>query len=949
MNLSPRILIVEDELLITLDIKRRLTRLGYQVVGNTTNGEGALMLAEALRPDLVLMDIRLDGAMDGIEAAKQIGDRFHLPVAFLTAYAETATLERAKQANPFGYILKPVEDRELKTIIEIALYKHQAEQEIRRVNRLYTILSQVNQTIVRAATREEVFQRVCQIAVDAGSFKVAWVGWYNHQEHLLRRVAQAGDTMDAIGDLKISDAHVGGENLTIEAIRTGKACLCNDVSSDNQWQLDKTFTPQKGFLSLAAFPILMRGTTCAVLTLYAGEKNFFNGLETKLIVEITQDIAFALEHLDTETKRREAEENLRKSQANLARAESFSHIMVTHIALDGRWLKVPPLLCTYLGYTKDELLARRVQDVTHPEDAETDWQQYQKLLQSDLKAFSSEKRYRNKAGQILWFDVNTALVMNAQGNTDFFLTNLRDITESKRSMEKVRAQATLLDLTQDAIKVRDFQGHILYWNKGAEKLYGWTEVEVMGQDTKPLLDREDELTLKSALEQTRKIGQWNGEMIKTTKTGSQVTVQSRWTLLKNESYAPQSILIVDTDITERKQTEAQLLHSQRMDTIGALASGIAHDLNNILAPILMCAMILRKDCNSPENLSLLQTVEKCAQRGADIVGQLLSFSRGPSKKMLLNPRHLLKEIAQVAQETFPKSITLKTDIPKIPHQVNGDATQLHQLLLNLCVNARDAMPSGGTLTLHLEPIQLDQCFVQSLPDVKPGPYVLLSVKDTGVGIPIELREKIFEPLFTTKPPGKGTGLGLAAVKTIVKNHGGFVQVFSEINQGSEFKVYLPAVLLAESHDTTILVKFPPEGHGEAILVVDDEASVCAVIQRVLEGHAYEVLVANDGAQALGIFAQNLKRINAVLLDMVMPVMDGAATVKVLRKLKPDVKIIIASGAASPEQQAEVAKLGVQATILKPFTAEELLETVNRVLNGSSAKSVDKGLVNSFAY
>jgi two-component system, cell cycle sensor histidine kinase and response regulator CckA len=397
---------------------------------------------------------------------------------------------------------------------------------------------------------------------------------------------------------------------------------------------------------------------------------------------------------------------------------------------------------------------------------------------------------------------------------------------------------------------------------------------------------------------------------------------------------------VVVDITERKQSEeelrnmeAQFLRAQRMESLGTLSSGIAHDFNNILTPILAAAQLipLKIPNLDRQNLELLKLIEGSTKRGADLVKQILAFARGvEGKRLPLQVRHLLAEVIKVARQTFPKSITISTDIPtKNLWTVSADATQLHQVLMNLCVNARDAMPDGGTLSLAIANQFIDEAYTRMNLEAKVGSYVTITVADTGTGIPANLIDRIFDPFFTTKEQGKGTGLGLSTVLGIVKGHGGFVRVYSEIGSGSQFKVYLPAIAdtdMPQEEEQTLF-----SGNQELILIVDDEPLIRQVAQTVLENHNYRTLLASDGIEAIALYAQHKREISAVLMDMMMPSMDGLTAIRTLQKLNPKIKVVATSGLTSNSQLTEELDINVQAFLAKPYTAKELLDVLQKVL------------------
>ncbi|KAM3091356.1 response regulator [Phormidesmis sp. 146-12] len=514
---------------------------------------------------------------------------------------------------------------------------------------------------------------------------------------------------------------------------------------------------------------------------------------------------------------------------------------------------------------------------------------------------------------------------------DLLARSLRYAIERQRAEQKIREQAALLEITTDAMLVRDLQHTIVFWNKGAERLFGWKAEEAIGQNVNQLMYRKSSSQLKEAVNTVLEKGEWIGELNKITKSGQEVIVESRWTLVRDDAKRPKSILTVDTDITEKKQLEAQFFRAQRLESIGTLASGIAHDLNNILTPILAASQLLPLKLKNLDDRSqlLLQLLETNAKRGADLVKQVLSFTRGvEGRRMVLQTRHLIGEIERTIQETFPKSITVCTHIPKDLWTVSGDSTQLHQVLMNLCVNARDAMLSGGLLTISAQNQWLTENDARLNFEAQVGPYIVISVADTGMGIPESNLERIFEPFFTTKELGKGTGLGLSTVVGIVKSHGGFVTVSSQEGKGTEFKVFLPAVMVREarSQDDSELRK----GAYSLILVVDDEAPVRDSTRIALESYEYQVLTATNGREAIDLYARHSQDIRLVLLDLMMPVMDGPETIAILKRMNPEIEIVAMSGLSSKSMIGEAAAAGVQRFLSKPFTVRELLGTLQEV-------------------
>ena len=547
--------------------------------------------------------------------------------------------------------------------------------------------------------------------------------------------------------------------------------------------------------------------------------------------------------------------------------------------------------------------------------------------------FAVEYRTLCKDGTYKWIFSRGIALWDEQGNVLRMAGSETDITARKLAEQQAREQAALIDITTDAILVLSLTGNIVFCNQGAQRVYGWEQAQMQGKNAHYLLYDDSslpqlELALKTVLEH----GEWHGELYQYCKDDRKIIVEGRWTVIRDEQGNPKSILTVATDITEKKQLEAQFLRTQRLQSIGTLASGIAHDLNNILTPILAVAQLLPLklpdlDDNTQELVKIV--LDNC-KRGSDLIKQILSFARGTeTQRTTLQAGHLLVEVARVARQTFPKSIEICMDIAtKDLWTVSADATQLHQVLLNLCLNARDAMANGGTITLAIANFFIDENYARMHLDARVGPYVAMTISDTGCGISTENLERIFEPFFTTKELGKGTGLGLSTVLGIVKSHGGFVEVYSEAGSGTCFKIYLPAVEGTENQTFSELE--PPPGAGELILVVDDETSILEITKTSLETYNYQALIARDGIEAIALFARHGHEIKAVLIDLMMPNLDSMTTIRTLQKLNPQVPIVVMSGLASNEVLSKAASTDIQAFLAKPFTAWELLNTLQKV-------------------
>lgn len=648
----------------------------------------------------------------------------------------------------------------------------------------------------------------------------------------------------------------------------------------------------------------------------------------------------------------------------------------------------------------------------------------------------------------------------------------REMTERRMLEEKFREQASLLDKAQDAILANDLEHCITYWNKGAERLYGWSAQEAAGRSVAQLLYKDPE-AFHRASEQVVQTGEWVGELHQLTRDGRSLVIVGHWTLVRDAAGQPKSVLAINTDITGRKKTdealkmqgrvlesmaegvtvcdedgiivfsndscntmfgyeggeligqhysvirnlpqeegrqamdelfsvlrekgawmgemssrkkcgaafitrsrisvlerdgvrsfvavveditekknmEAQFLRSQRMESVGRLSSGIAHDMNNILTPIFISSFMLRRKLPPEDFEQMLGNIETNAQRGADLIKQLLTVNCDMSgQRHVVEASQLASDMMKIMSGTFPKNISLSASTPDDVWPVIGDPTQLHQVLLNLCVNARDAMPSGGVLSLTTENTRLDENFAAMNVDAMPGPYVVIRVSDTGEGIPADVIDKIFDPFFTTKETGKGTGLGLSTVLGIVKSHQGFVNLRSRVSVGSVFEIYLPAAPDAVAASSAAPTMEAPRGQGELILVVDDEEVIREVVQKTLLAHGYRVLTAGDGTEAIAQFSQHRGEVKAVLTDIMMPFMDGVTLSRTLKKMDPTIQIIATSGMGSAkgrqDKAAALASLQINTFLNKPYSANEILTAIGDLLasDRSSDMSSELGLV-----
>jgi PAS domain S-box-containing protein len=750
---SPRILVVEDERIVAAGLRKRLGQLGYDVPVVACSGEEAVRLAGELLPDLVLMDIQLEGEMDGVQAAEQVR-RLGLPVVYLTAYSNHEVLDRAKVTEPYGYILKPYEDRELHVVVETALYKHRIE---------------------RALHERERWQSA---------------------------------VLDSIGDAV--------------------------VTTDDQGRIT--------FLN----------PTAERLTGWRDGEARGRPLEEVL----------TLLHQQT---RQPVEAPLRQAVREGAKVPLANHTVL-------------------VSRTGEE---RPVDDSATP------------ILDGGLP-------------------LGGAMVF-------------RDVSERYRAEQASARLAAIVQSAEDAIIGTTAEGVITSWNDGAERLYGFAPEEVQGWPLAVLFPEGHRDELRRLLERVR-----GGERLGAFETAGRqkdakvVEVMMSISPVLDPEGRVTGAAAIAHDVTVARRLEHQVRHAQKMEAIGRLAGGVAHDFNNLLAVINgFTEVLLRLLPDNPRAVEHLEQILRAGERAAALTRQLLAYSR----KQVLQPKVLdLNEVVEGARMMLGRVIGEDVELAAVPApdlwRVRADPGQMDQVLMNLCVNARDAMPRGGKITLETRNVELDAAASADLFDVRPGRYVLLAVADAGAGMDEATKSHLFEPFFTTKGEGKGTGLGLATVFGIVKQTGGYVKVYSEVGHGTTFKVYLPAVEEAGGAPR------PGEAPGgtETVLLVEDEEGVRALARRLLQRGGYTVLDAADGPEALEVVSRHPMRIDLLVTDVVLPHMSGRQVAEALRQQRPDLKVLYVSGYTDDA----VVRHGVlepsAAFLQKPFSMSDFGRKVREILD-----------------
>ena len=760
------------------------------------------------------MDIHLQGAMDGIAVAEEIRRRFRLPVIFLTAYSEDITLDRAKLAEPLGYILKPFNDRELKSTIEIGLYKHRAEEEIRRLNRLYDVLSQVNQAIVRVQSREELLQSVCRIIVERGAADLAWIGWLDRDTSRIDPVAVFGKRTDLLlGSTFYADDRPEGQGNPGKAIREGTAFACDECGA-NTCCYPPTHTPARfGFRSCGSFPLRFQGELCGALTIFTTEPGFFREREMELLKEVSTDVSSAIDKIADHLLRRQTQEALAYSNERLALALAASRMGVWEWNIETNEVFWSPECYDIIGMKHPDPTLESFTSLIHPEDAGRVMDEANRAI-VEKGAYTSEFRVVRPGGKVRW------------------LSNY--------------GQATY------------------------------------GEDGVPLR-----------------------------LTGTVL------------------------DITDKKQAEEALRQSQKLEEIGRLAGGVAHDFNNILTVISGYGDILRANLSCDDSLAeYVDQILSSAAKAANLTQNLLAFSRKqPIRPNLCDLNGVVKRSKEFLSRIIGEDIEVETNLWASPLVVMADQNQLDRVLVNIAANARDAMPEGGILSISTSEFTIEDTFIREHGYGEVGSYAAVSISDSGIGMDEDTLGKIFDPFFTTKEIGKGTGLGLSMVYGIVKQHNGYVLARSELRKGTIFTVLLPKTESQSSEEsvgeaTCIL----PRG-DETILLVEDEENVRKYITLVLSSYGYRVLDACDGKDALNQFARHKDSVALCILDVVMPKMNGKDLLNQLRELKSDIKVLFMSGYSDDILEQKGLSHSKFDITPKPIRVPDFLSDIRRAIDG----------------
>ncbi|RLB18080.1 MAG: hypothetical protein DRG82_04880 [Deltaproteobacteria bacterium] len=656
------------------------------------------------------------------------------------------------------------------------------------------------------------------------------------------------------------------------------------------------------------------------------------------------------------TKQRQSEhrllEKLRESEKRYR--DLFENSIDIQFIFDreGNYMEVNNEFIRESGYEREKIIGTHFGVLPHPDEMALVLDAYEKALTGETSNF--EMRSKNKDGKFVWYSFVNRPIFNDKGEVVAIHCIARNIDEKKRaeralreSEEKLRRSEKryrdLFDSVSDLIYTQDLEGRFMNGNRAMTSIFGYELEEFIGRKAADFMKPElGELFYTEYLEGIKKKGHYQGISSYFTKDGRKIYLEFRSNLIRPADGEP-FISGIARDVTDRvlaqreiEKLNKQMLQAQKMEAVGTLAGGIAHDFNNLLQGILGYTQILamEKDKGDPD-IARLQQIEKAAHRASELTQQLLTFSRKvESRKRPVDLNHEVEQVEKILKRTIPKMIDIELNLEKNLEAISADPSQLEQIIMNLGVNARDAMPEGGKLLLETENVILDEEFCKDHLGARPGKYALLRISDTGIGMNRRTLEHIFDPFFTTKEVGKGTGLGLAMVYGIVKSHEGYIMCASEPGDGTTFKIYFPVMegIPARFETEAKNNEATSERGSETILLVDDEEILRDIGRDILETFGYTVLLAPDGESALELYKERRKHISLVILDLIMPGMGGKQCLEKLLKINPDTKVVIASGYSIDGHAKDALKAGAKAFVSKPYELNKMLQAVRSVLD-----------------
>lgn len=703
------------------------------------------------------------------------------------------------------------------------------------------------------------------------------------------------------------------EDLTVE-VYTMKKLVLGNISS---YQIEKRYIHKEGHIVWVLLNISLAQKRSSHAPFFIAQIQDINRQKA------TEQI------LKEKHQQAEQEALRRKTQMEKLIEDSFIGVIVTD--REGRIINANNAFLKMMGFSRGDLLQESLHWI---KGTPQEYREKDQLCQTMLKQYGTfppyQKEYLHKNGQHIPIMVGAAKFEDIEDLTIAFIVDLTELRQADIDRSRL---AALVESAHNAIFIKSLENIITFWNAGAERIYGYTEAEILGQHLSKLVPTNlyHEISyLHHKILDGEYVSSYETRRLR--KDGTEIWISLSLSPIKNRSGEIIGISSIAHDITEQKTLEQQVQRAQRIESIGVLAGGIAHDLNNILSPLLMFVHLLKKMSLPAKETKLLDTITICVQRGEKLVKQILMFARGIEENhTVIEPVLIVSEVVQIFKMSLPNTINIELILEPSIWRIKGDATKLHQILMNLCINSRDAMPDGGTLTITVKNIVIDEDNLNLYPNSKIGSYVMFKISDCGIGIDTSIQSKIFDPFFTTKLSKRGTGLGLSTVKNIIDSHNGFINLFSEAGKGTEISIYLPAMIKSTdspaADDLTLL-----SGNKELLLVIDDEAAICQITKMSLEAFNYNVITANDGLDALNKYQEHQDSIRLILVDLMMPSIEGNTAIQELQRRDPSLKIIATTGLPMTQLAQLKDNPNIAAYLSKPYSNHELLYTVQNVLN-----------------
>jgi PAS domain S-box-containing protein len=805
--------------------------------------------------------------------------------------------------------------------------RKRAEQAVLKISRALRTLSDCNQVVIRAENESALMNEICHILVEVGGYAMAWVGFIQGDgDGTVRPVAKYGFDEGYLDAVKMTLAEdefgPGPTGLCIRTLAPSVDRHAATDRGDEPWRLEAT---KRGYLSSIALPLSENGKCFGALSIYASQADAFDREEIELLGELAGDLSFGIRAVRTRSKLQESEERYR-----LLVDLSPDGILVQ---CGGYIVQANRGAARLLGAsTPGELVGKALRDLVHPDYWQIVEGRVAEMLANGAPQPVTEERFVRLDGTEI--DVEVAAVPVIQDGKPLVQAIFRDISARKKAEAVQRRLATAVEQSAEGIVITDPKGNIQYVNPAFERMTGYTRAEVINEQPTLLRSEEYRSENYADLWNTLLRGEaWAGRVNKTRKDGSSYEEDVTISPVRDPSGHIVNYVAVKRDVTREALLEKQLLQAQKMEAVGTLAGGIAHDFNNLLQVILGYSELLSLNQELDTRLQDdLDKINQAARNGADLVHRLLTFSRKtPTKPRPLNLNHQIHQVRELLNRTVPKMIEIELFLDSNLAAIDADPTQIEQILMNLAINARDAMPEGGKLVIGTENVVLDEEYCNTHLEIAPGHYALLTVSDSGKGMDKLTLDHIFEPFYTTKGPGEGTGLGLAMVYGLVKQHRGYIACYSEPELGTTFKIYFPA-LVSESLSEEALVKLTPRGGSETVLIVDDEDWIRELGGRILSGSGYKVLTATNGKEALEVYNADQKKISLVILDLMMPEMGGKQCLEEILKIDPRARVLIASGYPISSTGNEALAAEAKGFVNKPYEMRELLAKVREVLD-----------------